>query len=69
MQAWHTRTAHCLHEEEGLAKTPTPMRLSFGRVRPGWLNLAGKVKNSFLVTIDEYRPENRKIEVCRVSGC
>ena len=20
MQAWHTRTAHCLHEEEGLAK-------------------------------------------------
>ena len=20
MQAWHSRTAHCLHEEEGLAK-------------------------------------------------
>ena len=20
MQAWHTRTAHCLHEEKGLAK-------------------------------------------------
>ena len=28
---------------------------------PGWVNLAGKVKNLFLVTIDVYRLENRKI--------
>ena len=35
---------------------------------PGGVNLAGKVKNLFLVTIDVYRLENRKIEVCRVSG-
>ena len=33
----------------------------------GGVNLAGKVKNLFLVTIDVYRLENRKIEVCRVS--
>ena len=38
--------------------------------RPGarGVNLAGKVKNLFLVTIDVYRLENRNIEVCRVSG-
>ena len=35
---------------------------------PEGVNLAGKVKNLFLVTIDVYRLENRKIEVCRVSG-
>ena len=34
----------------------------------GGVNLAGKEKNLFLVTIDVYRLENRKIEVCRVSG-
>ena len=34
----------------------------------GGVNLAGKVKNLFLVTIDVYRLENRKIEVCRVSN-
>ena len=32
------------------------------------VNLAGKVKNLFLVPVDLYRQENRKIEVCRVSG-
>ena len=32
------------------------------------VNLAGKVRNLFLVTIDVYRLENRKIEVCRVLG-
>ena len=32
------------------------------------VNLAGKVKNLFLVTIDVYRLENRKIKVCRDSG-
>ena len=32
------------------------------------VNLAGKVKNLFLFTIDVYRLENRKIKVCRVSG-
>ena len=32
------------------------------------VNLAGKVKNLFLITIDVYRLENIKIEVCRVSG-
>ena len=37
MQAWHTRTAHCLHEEEQACKTRTPRRLSFGRVLPGVL--------------------------------
>ena len=37
---------------------------------PVEVNLAGKVKNLFLVTIDVYRLENRKIiEVCRVSVC
>ena len=35
---------------------------------PGGVNLAGKVKNLFLVTIDAYRLENKKLEVCRVSG-
>ena len=35
---------------------------------PRGVNLAGKVKNLFLVTVDVYRLENRKIEVCRVSG-
>ena len=34
----------------------------------GGIKLAGKVKNLFLVTIDIYRLENRKIEVCWVSG-
>ena len=33
------------------------------------VHLARKVKNLLLVTIDVYRPANRKIEVCRVSGC
>ena len=31
-------------------------------------NLAGKLKNLFLVTIDLYSLENREMEVCRVSG-
>ena len=35
---------------------------------PGGVNLAGKLKNLFLVTIDVHRLENRKMEVCRVSG-
>ena len=35
---------------------------------PGGVNLAGKIKNLFLVTIDVYRLENRKIELCRISG-
>ena len=37
------------------------------RQEPGRVNLAGKVKNLFLVTIDVYRLENRKIEVCQLS--
>ena len=35
---------------------------------PGGVNLAGKIKNLFSVTIDVYRLENRKFEVYRVSG-
>ena len=35
---------------------------------PGGVNLAGKEKNLFNVTIDVYRLENRKIEVGQVSG-
>ena len=35
---------------------------------PGGVSLAGKVKNLFLITIAVYRLENRKMEVCRVSG-
>ena len=34
----------------------------------GRVNLAGRVKNLFLVTIDVYRLVNRKIEVFRASG-
>ena len=34
----------------------------------GGVNLAGKVRNLFLVTIDVYRLKNRKIEVLRVFG-
>ena len=38
------------------------------RSQGGGVNLAGKVKNLFLVTIDVYRLENRKIEACQLSG-
>ena len=40
--------------------------LSLDREPRGGFNLAGKVKNLFLVTIDVYRLENRKIGVCWV---
>ena len=34
----------------------------------GGVNLAGKVENLYLVSIGVYRLENRKFEVCLVSG-
>ena len=47
---------------------PSPSPLNLSDRKQGWVNLAGKAKNLFLVIIDVYRLENRKIEVCRVSG-
>ena len=65
----------CLQHTEALSSARIPAYavqplVALKGFRPGarGVNLAGKVKNLFLVTIDVYRLENRKIEVCRVSG-
>ena len=42
MQAWHTRTAHCLHEEEGLAK-----HVHLGGCLPGVCDPLGQTKSKF----------------------
>ena len=54
---------HRVNEERGTKQNLLESQIEW---ESGWVNLAGKVKNLFLVTIDAYRLENRKMEVCRV---
>ena len=74
-QEGHSSVAyHCQHQAGKGRKVISDCWETFGVIRTGarkeggGINLAGKVNYLFLVTIDVYRLENRKIEVCRVSG-